>query len=188
MEYQKLEFFGKKYTDGKDRTEDYLLFGNLKDNSIIDIGCNIGFYSIKAAIDGAKSILAIDNHQPFLNTAKKVTDDLEISNIIYENKDIMKSKFAIDSFDVVFILNVVHHFHSIKQVKELTEKCYIWAKKRIIYEVIKSDKIWSWETNSKNNRKIALSVDFFKEMFPNNQIYSWDSRCTENRMFIEIWK
>ena len=192
MDYQKIEFNGKLYSDGKDRGIDYdMIFPEMPEGLyILDLGCNIGYYSIRAALEGAKEVLGIDNHKPFLDKAKDVVKDLNIDNTIFDESDVMEIEIY-TRFDVVLCLNLVHHFGNIDEVKELVKKCYAWSNKRIVFEVIKCEHPWQWVfiTNRKGNKKIALTAEFFEKLLGDNvTINTFDSKATEGRMFVDIIK
>lgn len=84
---------------------------DLSGRSVLDIGCNEGFYAIEASVRGAARVLGIDNEQR-KDVAKKfslVKEALE-HKAEFRFMDVCDlDSEAIGSFDIVFFLSVMHH-------------------------------------------------------------------------------
>lgn len=187
MSYQKIDINGFYY-DGIDRTEDYkrIFSEKPKGLTILDIGCNNGFYSLKAVSDGANYALGIDNHDKFLEIGKRASRFLGY-NVDFLLLDVLKDKLPNKEFDIVLCLNLVHHFSSIDQVNYLFDELYKRCKKEMVFEVLKCEDIWDIIENDKGNKKIHIGLKYFENKFSEN-IISFDSKVTKNRMIIKVLK
>jgi predicted RNA methylase len=106
---------GSDQIDVKSRYErerlDYILKNiQVKEKSVLDIGGNSGFFTFEAIEHGAKSVHHFEGnkeHSEFVSKAAEVlkcTDSVEVTNGYYAfgSEDSRK-------YDVVFLLNVLHH-------------------------------------------------------------------------------
>ena len=58
----------------------------------------------------------------------------------------------------------------------------------IIFEVLNCKSDWEVIPNKIGNKKIHLSVNFFKNKYPDNIIECINSKVTDNRIIIKIKK
>jgi ubiquinone/menaquinone biosynthesis C-methylase UbiE len=72
------------------------------DPNILDIGCGPGVQTLEIARLSKGQIIAIDNHQAFLDTLIKNAKDQNINNITAKNMDMNKMDFPEDSFDLIW--------------------------------------------------------------------------------------
>ena len=91
---------------------DYILKNiSVNGKHILDIGGNSGFFTFKAIAEGAKRVHYYEGnkaHCDFVKIASKVlkcTDKIEVTNRYYDFNSSCTEKY-----DVVFLLNVLHHF------------------------------------------------------------------------------
>ena len=99
-----------------------LLGGNLKDQRVLDLGCNAGFWSLQAVNKGGKFVLGIDGRQMHIDQANFV---FEVNQIEKERYQFIKgnifdldfAKFGI--FHIVLCLGLMYH---ISKPIELLEK------------------------------------------------------------------
>lgn len=160
---------------------------------ILDIGCNIGFYSLKAASEGAKFVLGVDNSPVFLDIAKDVKKRLKYNNVEFILMDVLASGYfiheAYDPFDVVLCLNLVHHFQTIKQVEQHFDDLDKCTNKLMVFEFLNTDcGTWAIIPNSIGNPKIYLSYLYFQERYPDAEIRIMDSDVTRGRKIIHVRK
>ncbi len=200
MHYQKIDINGIIY-EGIDREKDYrnCFPEPPKGLHILDIGCNIGFYCLKALSEGASYCLGVDNADVFLDIAQEATSKLGYEkNIDLVQADVLDDKFwqVIDdaiipiygNFDVVLCLNLVHHFQDIDQVNKLFDILDRYSEK-IIFEFLDTD-VFDWATipNKIGNLKIHLSKAFFRNRYPDAEITIMDSDVTKGRKLIHVIK
>ena len=70
---------------------------------ILDIGCGPGVQTIELAKLSKGKIIAIDNHQAFLDKLmKKVRDEGLEENIILRNISMLDMDFDVDTFDIIW--------------------------------------------------------------------------------------
>jgi tRNA (mo5U34)-methyltransferase len=86
----------------------YLKFGNLSGKSVLDIGCNAGFFSVAAKKHGAEKVVGIDMSEGFLDQARFVADVLNL-DIEYRKLSVYDLDSLGRRFDLIFCLGVIYH-------------------------------------------------------------------------------
>lgn len=77
--------------------------------SVLDIGCNAGFYSIEMKRRGAGRVLGIDSDQRYLAQARLVADELGFGDIEYRMLSVYDVGALGESFDLVVFMGVLYH-------------------------------------------------------------------------------
>lgn len=76
--------------------------------TVLDIGCNGGFYSIQMKQRGAARVLGIDVDDRYLNQAKFAASTLNL-DIEFEKRSVYEVDAIAGQFDYVFFLGVFYH-------------------------------------------------------------------------------
>jgi tRNA (mo5U34)-methyltransferase len=82
---------------------------DLKGKSILDIGCNAGFYSIEMKRRGAERVLGIDSDQRYLEQARLATAALGYDDIEFAQVDVYDVGALGERFDFVLFMGVLYH-------------------------------------------------------------------------------
>lgn len=188
MNYQKIDIDGF-YSEGIDRTKDY--YQIFKDKpiglSILDIGCNNGFYSLKAINEGANRAIGIDKADVFLQIGKDAKKFIGYDNINFIHGDIMEDGLPDDNFDIVLCLNILHYF-TIEQVKKILDMIDERCNKMMVFEILHCDN-GEWKIVVRpNTTVISLSENIFFERFKNYEVECFDSLVTDGRKIIKVIK
>ncbi len=199
MEYQKIEF-GDVKIEGKDRYPEYrLIFPEPpKNKTMLDVGCNIGYYCFQAHTEGAKKCIGIDTHSAFIDTANDIKEKLEFENIEFKaegvgcDKGIGVCTYKGEKVDIVIALYVFHHFSNIKDAAFAIKQCYLLANELVVFGILD----WPYSeaatagilVNPKGNKKLAFTMPFFEELFPNDDIEIFPSAIVKDRSIVKIWK
>jgi 2-polyprenyl-3-methyl-5-hydroxy-6-metoxy-1,4-benzoquinol methylase len=192
MEYQNIKF-GDVEIEGFDRYPEYrLVFPDKPEGkTILDIGCNLGYYCFQAYSEGATCV-GIDNHSAFIESANDTKENLMLydDQVNFIQTDVLLDEHDYGKFDVVLLLYVVHHFTKISDVKRIIQQCYDMANEVAVFGVLNPVKLSvssQWLVNRKGNKKLALSDRFFVQMFPDNKIDDMYS-TVDGRSIIKVWK
>ena len=107
--YQRVELPFGLSTPGQDRsqTRDLIFPKKLTGQTVLDVGCALGYFSFEAEKLGAARILGIelsDLRFRQANLLKKILG----SNVEFQQRDILGDELN-EQFDVVLLLNVIHH-------------------------------------------------------------------------------
>ncbi|MGC7871190.1 class I SAM-dependent methyltransferase [Desulfosporosinus sp. SYSU MS00001] len=80
------------------------------DDTLADIGCGIGYFTIPAAevIKSANNVFALDTSKEMLTEVKKRADDAGISNIVSVKTEEYDLKLPDQSVSFVLLVNVLH--------------------------------------------------------------------------------
>lgn len=81
---------------------------DLRGKSVIDIGCNAGFYAIEMKRRGADRVLAIDSDEDYLAQARfaaKVSD----SDVEFRRLSVYDAESIGERFDIVLFMGVLYH-------------------------------------------------------------------------------
>ncbi|MFL6764407.1 MAG: TIGR04290 family methyltransferase [Sphingomicrobium sp.] len=82
---------------------------DLRGKSVLDIGCNAGFYSIEMKRRGAGRVLGIDSDERYLEQARLATETLGFDDIEFEKVDVYDLAALGETFDLVIFMGVLYH-------------------------------------------------------------------------------
>jgi tRNA (mo5U34)-methyltransferase len=82
---------------------------DLTGKSVLDIGCNAGFYSMEMKRRGAKRVLGIDSDERYLAQARLAGEALGYDNIEFRNLSVYDVGALGERFDVVIFMGVLYH-------------------------------------------------------------------------------
>jgi len=107
--YQSIIRNDKVVVDGYMNTEKRLSFLDLKCNSFLDLGCNVGEFCNHVSNLGAKKVLGIDKNDTCLKVAEYISKGnfikCNLSNI-EESSNIINNFFVNDVIDIVFACGI----------------------------------------------------------------------------------
>src|SRR5437868_13705212 len=83
--------------------------GELTGCSVLDIGCNGGFYSIEMMRRGAGRVLGIDSDDRYLAQARLASDTLGYDDIEFAKMDVYDVGAIGERFDLVIFMGVLYH-------------------------------------------------------------------------------
>ena len=82
---------------------------DLTGKSVLDIGCNAGFYSMEMKRRGADRVLGIDSDDRYLAQARLAGEALGFDNIEFRNLSVYDVGALGERFDVVIFMGVLYH-------------------------------------------------------------------------------
>jgi tRNA (mo5U34)-methyltransferase len=81
----------------------------LTGKSVLDIGCNAGFYAIEMKRRGAARVLGIDSDERYLAQARLASDTLGFDDIEFRIADVYDVGADGERFDLVIFMGVLYH-------------------------------------------------------------------------------
>ncbi|HUD95307.1 TIGR04290 family methyltransferase [Sphingobium sp.] len=82
---------------------------DLSGKTVLDIGCNAGFYSIEMKRRGAAEVIGIDSDDRYLAQARFAADTLGFQGISFENLSVYDVGKLGRRFDIVIFMGVLYH-------------------------------------------------------------------------------
>jgi len=82
---------------------------DLSGKSVLDIGCNAGFYSMEMKRRGAARVVGIDSDDRYLAQARFAAETLGYDNIEFRNLSVYDVGALGEKFDVVVFMGVLYH-------------------------------------------------------------------------------
>lgn len=82
---------------------------DLAGRSVLDIGCNAGFYAIEMKRRGAGRVLGIDSDERYLAQARFASETLGFADIEYRRLDVYDVGAIGERFDLVIFMGVLYH-------------------------------------------------------------------------------
>lgn len=82
---------------------------DLAGKSVLDIGCNAGFYSMEMKRRGAGRVVGIDSDDRYLAQARFAAETLGYDNIEFRNLSVYDVGALGERFDVVIFMGVLYH-------------------------------------------------------------------------------
>jgi tRNA (mo5U34)-methyltransferase len=82
---------------------------DLTGKSVLDIGCNAGFYAMEMKRRGAARVLGLDSDDCYLAQARFASDQLGYGDIEYRNLSVYDVASLGEKFDLVIFMGVLYH-------------------------------------------------------------------------------
>jgi tRNA (mo5U34)-methyltransferase len=82
---------------------------DLTGKSVLDIGCNAGFYSVEMKRRGAARVVGIDSDERYLAQARLATEALGFDGIEFRNLSVYDVAALGEKFDLVIFMGVLYH-------------------------------------------------------------------------------
>lgn len=82
---------------------------DLSGKSVLDIGCNAGFYSVEMKRRGARRVVGIDSDERYLAQARLATAALGFTGIEFRRLDVYQVAQLGETFDLVIFMGVLYH-------------------------------------------------------------------------------
>ena len=82
---------------------------DLAGKSVLDIGCNAGFYSIEMKRRGADRVIGIDSDERYLAQARLASELLGYNDIEFSKVDVYDVAALGERFDLVIFMGVLYH-------------------------------------------------------------------------------
>jgi tRNA (mo5U34)-methyltransferase len=127
--------------------------------TVLDIGCNGGFYSIQMKQRGAKRVLGIDVDDRYLNQARFAADTLGLE-IEFEKRSVYTVEEISGQFDYVLFMGVFYHLrYPLFALDTIIKKM---AGKLVFQTMVRgSERIRRWDEDySFRNQEIFRDPDF----------------------------
>ena len=82
---------------------------DLTGTSVLDIGCNAGFYSVEMKRRGAARVIGIDSDERYLAQARLAAAALDVGSIEFRNLSVYDVAKLDERFDLVIFMDVLYH-------------------------------------------------------------------------------
>lgn len=97
------------YPAFKFRRFEHALPKDLTGKTVLDIGCNAGFYSFEMKRRGAARVLGIDEDEHYLAQARFAAEELDFADCEFEQLSVYDVGRLGERFDVVIFMGVLYH-------------------------------------------------------------------------------
>ncbi len=101
----------------------------LKEMTIVDIGCNDGYFSIEALKTGLKKGVGLELREESVRRANLIKDYYGVDNIEFRNTNIEEVTLAKEKYDITLFLGLLYHLTSpvevLMQVSSITSNVMI---------------------------------------------------------------
>lgn len=97
------------YPNMKFRRFEAQLPADLGGKTVLDIGCNAGFYSMEMKRRGADRVVGIDSDERYLAQARFAAESLGYDNIEFRNLSVYDVGALGERFDLVIFMGVLYH-------------------------------------------------------------------------------
>ncbi len=87
----------------------HALPADMTGKSVLDIGCNAGFYAIEMKRRGAARVVGIDSDERYLAQARLAADTLGFEDITFRNLSVYDVAQVGERFDLVIFMGVLYH-------------------------------------------------------------------------------
>jgi len=87
----------------------HVIPADLTGKSVLDIGCNAGFYAMEMKRRGADRVLGLDSDDRYLAQARFASEQLGFGDIEYRNLSVYDVGALGEKFDLVIFMGVLYH-------------------------------------------------------------------------------
>lgn len=188
-QYQRIEIDGVVYIEGPDRMPQYraIFLEPPAGKTILDIGCNTGFYGFQAIKEGALSYLGIDNKGKHLRQARLIADKLDTGKTQFMAINVIGATLP-GEHDVVLCLNILHHMPDIKTVIDVLFEIDRITRERMVFSVLTPYDNKAWSTHKQRKHRFGLAPKFFEAIWPNYTITSERAKTKGPRTIVDVRK
>ncbi|WJM25968.1 TIGR04290 family methyltransferase [Novosphingobium resinovorum] len=103
------EHFLGDYPSFKFKSFAHVLPKEMAGKSVLDIGCNAGFYSVEMKRRGALRVVGIDSDERYLAQARFACEQLGFDGIEFRNLSVYDVAALGETFDLVIFMGVLYH-------------------------------------------------------------------------------
>ena len=139
---------------------------------ILDIGCGHGMQTIELAKLSKGTIIALDNHQAFLNQLiEKAKENALLDHIVVKNQSMLEMEFAEKTFDIIWSEGALYFLgfqNGLRKCHQLLKNDGFLAVTEIVYLL--------------NNPPAAL-VQYFKQEYPDIKPVKENINLIQNERF-----
>jgi len=96
------------YPSAKWRNFEHAIPADLTGMTVLDVGCNAGFYSIEMKRRGARRVLGIDHDEQYLRQARFAAEVLQL-DIAFKQMSVYETPSLRERFDFVLFMGVFYH-------------------------------------------------------------------------------
>jgi tRNA (mo5U34)-methyltransferase len=96
------------YPSAKWMNFQHVIPDNLSGMTVLDVGCNAGFYSIEMKRRGARRVLGIDHDEQYLEQARFAAEVLDL-DIAFKRMSVYEVPRLGERFDLVLFMGVFYH-------------------------------------------------------------------------------
>jgi tRNA (mo5U34)-methyltransferase len=146
---------------------------DLSGKTVLDIGCNAGFYSIEMKRRGAARVLGIDSDERYLAQARYAAEVLD-ADIEFRNMSVYEVGNLGEKFDIVIFMGVLYHLrHPLLALDLLYENV---VKDMLIFQSMQrgSNKLASIDTDYDFWETSIFEQDTFPQMYFIEHRYAGD--------------
>jgi tRNA (mo5U34)-methyltransferase len=156
------------YPSAKWRGFQHAIPQDLKGASVLDVGCNAGFYSIEMKRRGADRVVGIDSSDVYLSQAKFATEVCDVS-VELKKLSVYEVGQLKERFDLVLFMGVLYHLrHPLLALDLLHE------------HVVKDMMVFQTLQRGREQEGAALSADY-----PFSETEIFEAPGTPRAVFIE---
>lgn len=132
--YHKFVLPGGIETEGVDHsaTAQAVFGSDLAGKSVLDIGCHHGYYCIEAVKRGAAGVTGVEGKNRAFNLAKRIRALYGYTQIEFVQGFYPKVRLEQKAFDVVLLMNVVHHLDSVRKARRMILRAAEMAAERLV--------------------------------------------------------
>jgi GT2 family glycosyltransferase/SAM-dependent methyltransferase len=160
----------------KERLDLLLLNEDFRGKRILDLGCNVGFFSLNIALY-AKEVVGIDHDQIAINKARELAKKYKIKNVDFICDKITPELLdRLGKFDVVLALAILPWIN-----KDSSDALLIWQKifenPAVYVELMSRGDGLAGLENVRNNKEVKLLLEKFSPIVhPIGQSQGWGNR------------
>lgn len=98
-----------RYPENKFARFRHVIPADLTGKSVLDIGCNAGFYSFEMKRRGAARVLGIDHDERYLEQARFAASVLDVGEVEFRQGEVWDVGALGERFDLVIFMGVLYH-------------------------------------------------------------------------------
>jgi tRNA (mo5U34)-methyltransferase len=98
-----------RYPENKFKRFRHVIPEDLSGKSVLDIGCNAGFYSFEMKRRGAERVLGIDHDERYLAQARFAASVLGVRDVEFRRGEVWDVGALGERFDLVIFMGVLYH-------------------------------------------------------------------------------